>query len=474
MKSKFYLLTAAAIALITSQPTIATTPSPAPLPNELSDLAASKDKLAWEIVEDLTTQVGPRLAGTDAEIIARSWAVTKLKNMGFANVHVEPYTMQTWVRGEETADVYNNYGKPQKLLVTALGHSGSTGPKGLEGQITYFKTLAELESWPATGNEGRVAFVSHQMKAAQDGSGYGPFGQARRIGPNIAAKKGFAAIIIRSIGTDNHRVPHTGVTKFDDGVKPIPAGALSIPDAENLERMLGNAGPVTSRKIGLKLTPKFIGETQSGNVIAEVPGLMPELPPIIIACHLDSWDLGTGAIDDAAGCGIITAAAKHLLETGRRQRTIRILWAGAEEVGGFGGTAYAKVHSAEKHALAMESDFGADRVWRVDFKLPENANGLKQQIANQLALIGIQSGRTEAGGGTDVEPIIEAQNLSVIDLMQDGTHYFDLHHTADDTLDKIDPATLRQNVQAWTAVLGLVADYGGDLTITQSVGEKKP
>jgi carboxypeptidase Q len=472
MKQIIYPLATASIALGFSQQSIATPPSPAPLPNEKAVWAASQDKLAWEIVEGLTTQVGPRLAGTEAEMIARSWAVTKLKSMGFANVHVEPYTMQTWVRGEETAEVFNSYGKPQKMMVTALGHSGSTGPEGLEGQITYFKTLAELENWPAVGNEGRIAFVSHQMKAAQDGSGYGPFGQARRIGPNIAAKKGFAAIVIRSIGTDSHRMPHTGVTKFDDGVKPIPAAALSIPDAENLERMIGNTGPLTSRKISLKLTPKFIGETQSGNVIAEVPGSKPELPPIIIACHLDSWDLGAGAIDDGAGCAIITAAAKHLLETGGRQRTIRILWAGAEEVGGFGGKAYAKAHKAEPHGLAMESDFGADRVWRVDFKLPESANDLKQQIGNQLALMGIQSGRTEAGGGTDVEPIIEAQHLSVIDLQQDGMHYFDLHHTADDTLDKIDPAMLRQNVQAWTTVLGIVSDFGGSLMFDPKEKEK--
>jgi carboxypeptidase Q len=297
----------------------------------------------------------------------------------------------------------------------------------------------------------------------------------RRIGPNIAAKKGAVAIIIRSIGTDNHRMPHTGNTNFELGVAPIPAAALSIPDAENLERMIDMGSPV---RIKLNITPQIVGVTQSGNVIAEVPGTNPALPPIIVACHLDSWDLGTGAIDDAAGCGIITAAAKHIeyagQYAGRRQRTIRILWAGAEEVGGFGGAAYSKAHANEPHALAMESDFGADRVWRVDFKFPDSAKELKTRITDRLASLGIQTGKGAAGGGTDVEPLIESQHLSVIDLQQDGTRYFDLHHTADDTLDKIDPEQLRQNVLAWTTVLALVADYSGDLSIAPKIEEKKP
>jgi Zn-dependent M28 family amino/carboxypeptidase len=309
---------------------------------------------------------------------------------------------------------------------------------------------------------GKIAFVSHSMRPTQDGSSYGAFGPARFSGPNIAAKKGAAAIVIRSIGTDRaHRNPHTGNTNFEAGVTPIPAGALSIPDADNLVRMVERGKPV---KLRLLLTPQNIGIQKSGNVVAELPGSNPALPPIVIACHLDSWDLGTGAIDDAAGCGIITAAASAIKGM-KRQRTIRLLWTGAEEVGIWGGKAYAEANKAVPHALAMESDFGADRVWRVDFKLPETAKALSDRIAARLALLGISRGRDQASGGADVGAIIAAQNLAIIDLQQDGSRYFDLHHTPDDTLSMIDKAQLRQNVAAWTAVLAEVTNYEGELAL---------
>jgi Zn-dependent M28 family amino/carboxypeptidase len=298
------------------------------------------------------------------------------------------------------------------------------------------------------------------MKATQDGSSYGAFGPARFVGPNIAAKKGAAAIVIRSIGTDYHRNPHTGNTNFDPGVTPIPAGALSIPDAENLERMIARGKPV---RLKLKLTPKNVGMQTSGNVLAEVKGSNPDLPMIVIACHLDSWDLGTGAIDDAAGCGIIGAAAKHLQSMGQPKRTVRLLWAGAEEVGIWGGRDYGEKHANEPHALAMESDFGAGKVWAVDFRLPESASALRGQIVSALAPLGVVPRKELAGGGADIGAIIAAQKLGIIDLQQDGTKYFDLHHTPDDTLDKIDKAELRQNVAAWVATLALVANYDGEL-----------
>jgi Zn-dependent M28 family amino/carboxypeptidase len=201
----------------------------------------------------------------------------------------------------------------------------------------------------------------------------------------------------------------------------------------------------------------------SGNVVADLPGRDPSLPPVLVACHLDSWDLGTGAIDDGAGCAIVTDAALRAQQGSQPLRTIRVLWAGSEELGGFGGEAYAKAHAQEPHALAMESDFGADRVWRVDFNFAAANKPLRDKLAAALAPMGIVVGERKAGGGTDVEPIIAAQKLAVIDLNQDGTRYFDLHHTPDDTLDKIDPAQLEQNVAAWTAVLNVVANETGPI-----------
>jgi hypothetical protein len=425
---------------------------------ELRDKALKSDDIAYDIIEGLTTEIGQRQAGTAAEARARIWSVNTLKALGFENVRVEEYQMPTWVRGEETAEITAPF--PQKLAVAALGNSGSTGAAGLDAEIVYFPTIDDLRAAPDGSLQGKIAFVSHNMKATQDGSSYGAFGPARFIGPNIAAKKGAAAIVIRSIGTDYHRNPHTGNTNFEPGVTPIPAGALSIPDAENLERMIARGKPV---RMKLKLTPQNIGMQTSGNVLAEVTGSNPKLPIIVIACHLDSWDLGTGAIDDAAGCGIIGAAAKHLMSMGQPKRTVRLQWAGAEEVGIWGGRDYGAKHANEPHALAMESDFGAGKVWAIDFRLPESANAVRSQIVSALAPLSVVPRRELAGGGADIGAIIDAQKLGIVDLQQDGTKYFDLHHTPDDTLDKIDKAELRQNVAAWVATLAYLANYEGEL-----------
>lgn len=408
---------------------------------------ALKDETAWAIVSDLTTEIGPRLPASPEEARAREWAVTRLKSLGFANVRIEPFKMQAWVRGEEKAAVVGAFAQP--LVIAALGQSGATPAQGIEAEVVYFPTIDALRAAPDGSLKGKIAFVSHAMKANQDGSGYGPFGAARRLGPGIAAAKGALAILIRSIGTDNHRMPHTGTISWPTGTKPIPAAALSVPDADNLQRIIGKGAPV---RVRLVLTPRFIGERESGNVIAEIPGSDPNAGIILLAAHLDSWDLGTGAIDDGAGVAIITSAALQLKAMSQPRHTIRLLLAGAEEVGGVGGNAYHAAHKAEAHALVMESDFGADRVWRVDFTLPESLEGVRSAIGSSLALLGIVPGSAKANGGTDISNFVK-DGVPVIDLKQDGTRYFDLHHTADDTLDKIDPAQLSQNVAAWAATL---------------------
>lgn len=419
------------------------------------DLAQTGDDPAWSITEDLTTEIGPRPAGSDREAAARRWAVDRLKAMGFANVREEAYQMPVWQRGEEDAWLTAPF-LPQKLTLAALGNSGSTGPKGLDAEVAYFASYDALVAAPDGTVKGKIVFVDNQMKAAQDGSGYGYYGRGRFSGPNVAAKKGALAIVIRSIGTDNHRIAHTGVTNFEDGVKSIPAAAISTPDADQLARQWGRANGKPLR-MKLLLTPTLLPKQASGNVIAEVPGSDPAASPVIVACHLDSWDQGTGAIDDAAGCGIITAAAKHVMSAGQPRRTIRVFWAGAEEVGGFGGQAYFDAHAKEKHAVAIESDFGADRIWRVDFKLPDSAKPLTDRIAAALAPFGVTRGKDPASGGTDIGALVGA-GTPVIDLQQDGTRYFDIHHTPDDTLDKVDPVQLRQNVVAWTATLAILAN----------------
>jgi carboxypeptidase Q len=422
--------------------------------------AALNDTVAYDIVEGLTTEVGQRLAATEAEARARVWAVAKLKALGFSNVHVEMFTMPIWTRGIETAEIISPF--PQKLTLAALGNSAATPAGGVTAQIVAFDGLEALQAADAATIRGKIVYVTHHMIATQDGSGYGYYGDVRRKGPLVASQKGAAAIIIRSIGTDVSRAPHTGVTEYGN-IAPLPAAALSIVDAEQLDRILKRGKPVVMK---LVLTPQHAPNGQSGNVIAEIPGSDPAAGLVVVGGHLDSWDQGTGAIDDGAGVAISTAAAKHILDSGMKpRRTIRVVWFGAEEPGLFGGYAYRDKHKDEPHALVSESDFGADRIWRFDTKLPAGAEGVRERLTLALAPIGVAAGTTDAHGDSDVEPLVEL-GISGVDLKQDGTRYFDLHHTPEDTLDKIDPAQLRQNVAAWTAMIAIAANAPENLLKT--------
>ena len=427
----------------------------APSLESQADAALKGDTHAWDFVEGITTEVGPRQAGTEAEARARAWATAWLTAKGFANVADEPFMMDTWVPGDiARARVTAPFA--QDLVVLPLGDSAATPAGGIEGEVVFFRTVDDLRAAPAGSLKGKIAYISHQMRPAQDGSHYGFAGPVRWVGAGIAASKGAVATVIKSVGTDHHRNPHTGGTSFPEGVAPIPAGALSLPDAENLERMFDRAGgrPITLK---LELNPRQIGQTQSGNVVGEIVGSNPSLPPVLLACHIDSWWNAPGAFDDGAGCAIIAAAALNVARSGQPLRTIRVLMAGAEEVGLHGSVAYSKAHIDEAIAVGLESDFGADRIWRFDSNFLEANPALHRRIAASVARFGVSTSREAAGGGADLN-IVRDQKGALIDLQQDGTRYFDLHHTPDDTLDKIDIAQLRQNVAVWTQVVGILAD----------------
>ncbi len=436
------------------------TPTPAPsskplyLPTVPADVAAIRDRAlkddcAWDIVEGLTTEIGQRMGGTAAEARARDWAVAKLKSLGFSNVRVERFAMPVWTRGPESAEILAPF--PQKLVLTAFGNSASTPAEGITGEVVGFDTLADLMAAPDSAVRGKIVFISHAMPRTQDGSGYGFFGGPRRQGPSIASRKGALAVVVRSIGTDHHRNPHAGGQQFEEDVKPIPAAALAIPDAEQLQRILKRGQPVTMH---LTLVSS-VRPGESGNVIAELPGRDPKAPILLVGGHLDSWDLGTGAIDDGAGVAITTAAAKHIMDAGRPLRTIRVVWFGAEEMGLYGGMFYKDLHGKEPHYAIAESDFGADNIWKVDSKLGKAREAEARALQAALAPLGIVPGEIDKADGSDIGPMLE--DLPGVGLSQDGTHYFDIHHTPDDTLDKIDPAQLRQNVAAWTAMLATLS-----------------
>ncbi len=458
-----YVFAPVALSLASAATVASATPPPPPL-DVAADMALKDDVYAWDFVEGITTEVGPRQAGTEAEQRGRDWAVQWLKDHGFRNVVDEPYMMPTWVPGAPgSAQIVSPF--PQSFAIAPLGTSASTGPDGITAEAVMFATVADLEAAPAGSLAGKIAYVSHSMTPTQDGSQYGFAGPARWVAAGIAAGKGAIATVIKSVGTDEHRNPHTGGTTFPEGVAPTPAGAISLPDAANLERMFKRAAgkPITMK---LVLTPQDLGMTRSGNVVGEIVGRDPSLPPVLLACHLDSWWLGTGAIDDGAGCGIIAAAALHVERTGRPLRTIRVLFAGAEETGLWGSKAYSAAHIGEKIAVGLESDFGADRIWQFESNFAESNPDLHKRLAAAVAPFGVSAGRGVASGGADIN-IVRDQKGAIIDLSQDGLRYFDLHHTPDDTLDKIDPAQLRQNVAVWTTVAGILAAEAKDIQTGQ-------
>ena len=412
---------------------------------------------AMAIVTSLTTEVGPRLAGSQAEARARVWAIKTLTERGFANVRNEPFEMNAWERHEEGAEILTPY--PQPLAVTALGGSVSTKEDGLSAEVELFETLEDLKRAPAGSLSDRIAYVGHAMQRTQDGSSYGYFNEARTAGPSIAAGKGAVGYLIRSVGTDSHRFPHTGSLRYQQGVPRIPALALSNPDADQLERIAGDGKTLSVR---IKVDSSEVPAAQSGNVIAEVVGREVPEEIVVIGAHLDSWDLGTGAIDDGAGVGITMAALELIKDAGLApRRTIRLVLWGAEEVGLLGAKAYRDRYEAAlgQHVIGSESDFGGGRVWKVTADSRTNAgDALFAEIARLLAPIGIAPGSdNQPGGGPDLYPLIAA-GVPTLRLHQDGRDYFDLHHTADDTVDKLDAASLDQNVAAFAVFAWLAAD----------------
>ncbi len=421
----------------------------------IASAALDGDTIAFDFVEGITTEVGPRQAGTEAEARARDWAMAWLKQRGFENVASEPFDMETWVPGEtHKAQILTPF--PQPMVVQPLGNSASTGPEGVEAEVIEFASVAALSELPDGALDGKIAYITHQMRPSMDGSHYGFAGPVRWFGPSIAASKGAVATVIRSVGTDRSRNPHTGGTSFPQRTSPIPAGALSLADADNLERMFDRADGAPIR-MKLTLTPRLLGTTQSANVVGEIVGSNPDLPPVLLACHLDSWWNAPGAFDDGAGCGIITSAALNVAKSGQPLRTIRVLLAGAEEVGLWGSKAYSKAHIDEPIGVGLESDFGADRIWRFESNFLESNGDLHKRLSNAVARFGVANSSITASGGADIN-ISRDQGGAIIDLQQDGTRYFDLHHTPDDTLDKIDMGQLRQNVAVWTTVAGILAN----------------
>lgn len=422
---------------------------------------ALHDDTAYKVTASLTTEVGARLAGSPNDQRARDWAVAKFKELGYDKVYTEAVTYPLWERRSEHAAIVAPF--PQPLTLTALGYSAGTPKGGLTAEVVKFDTLDALKAADPAGIKGKIVYVGYRMERAKDGHGYGMGSAVRTMGAVIAQAKGAAGYLLRSAGTDAHqRAAHTGVTGFRDPAKAIPAAALTNPDADQLERVLAYGKPVTLK---LDLDCGVTGEYTGANVIGEITGRRHPDQVVAIGGHLDSWDPGTGAIDDGAGVAIAMAAGKLIRDLPQRpDRTIRVIAFANEEMGLWGGRAYADKHGAEvaKFQLGTESDFGAGKIWRMSASVKPAARDAIGQIARVLEPVGVAYDATRPGGGGSDLSQMHAKGMAALSLTQDGTKYFDWHHTPNDTLDKIDPAELAQNVAVYAAFSYMAAQADGN------------
>lgn len=419
--------------------------------------AALGERLAWRLVEELTTRIGARPAGSAADARAARWAEAQLRQAALANVRVEPMAVRVWQRGAAEAALTSPAARP--LVMATLANSVATPPDGIEADVAYYPTLAALQAEAGDGARGRIVFIDERTERTRDGSGYGRAVRTRFNGAVEAARRGALAVVIRSIGTGRERVAHTGAMGYDLQVPRIPACAVSVPDADEIADF---AAAGKALRLRLRIETHYGVEGTAHNVIAEVSGRGSLAHEIVqIGAHLDSWDLGQGALDDASGVAITSAAAALIQGAGRApRRTIRLVLFGNEENGFDGARAYGDRYGREPHQLVSESDFGCGRAWRLASRVNAAALPLVAEIAQLLAPLGVaaeQPPRNDGSPGPDAAVLMRRFRWPALQLVQDGSLYFDVHHTVHDTLDKVDAAALAQNVACWAAVAWLAA-----------------
>lgn len=410
------------------------------------------DSLAYELVASLTTEVGPRLAGSEGDRRAVAWAEAALTRLGFSNVRRMPVTVPHWERGRHSLSIVAPY--PQRLVASMLGGSVGTGEAGITAEVVRVASLDALAALPTEAVAGKIVFVDQHMPRRRDGSGYGETVPIRVAGPGISAARGALAHLIRSVGTDNERTGHTGTLRYPEGGRAIPALALSGPDADLLSRQIDLGKPV---QVHLQSTARYLADAVSYNVIGEIPGRQSD-EIVLLGAHLDSWDEGTGAHDDGAGVAIVTAAAKLIGDLpGKPRRTLRVVLFANEEFGLSGARQYLADYndSVAQHVIGMEADLGAGAVWQFGSRVADEALPIIADIHALLAPLGIERGDNEAFGGADIGPLRDA-GMPVFGIRQDASLYFDYHHTPGDTLDKIVPADIAQNTAVY-AIAALIA-----------------
>jgi carboxypeptidase Q len=419
---------------------------------------ALADDTAWQLVSSLTTEVGPRLAGSAGDKAAVAWALREMKRLGFAKVRAAEAVVPHWVRGEASFEVLAPW--PQAMPTLALGGSIGTGEQGIDAEAVMVKDLAALAALPAGAVKDKIVFFSNRMERTRDGSGYGTAVAVRASGPSAAAALGAVGVVIRSISTSDQRFPHTGGTRYTINSPRIPALAISNPDADALERQFKSGETVRLR---MKSSSRDLPQVRSANVIGEIPGTDLSDEIVILGAHLDSWDPGVGALDNGAGVAIMMGVGKLISSLDvKPRRTIRIVLFANEEFGTSGSLAYSAANEQElaKHVLGFEADFGAGPVWRLSSRVNPAQLPVVDQIYRALAPLKLERGGNEARGGADLDALGKL-GMPIIEPNLDGTNYFDVHHTANDTMAQVDPAALRQAVAAYAITVWLGARHAG-------------
>ena len=454
----FTLAWACALRCAAEEPTPTPTPSPSPYSaltlGELKklQLTALASDYAYRQVAHLTNNIGPRLTGSAQAQKAVEYVAAELTALGL-EVQLEKVTVPHWVRGEETAALVEYPGMAekttQKIVLTALGGSVATPPDGITAQVIVVRNFDELQGLEPAWVKGKIVLFDYhfdELMAAQGHSGeaYGQAVKYRADAPSAAAKMGAVAALIRSVGGAEYRLPHTGQTDYAKDVPKIPAAAVTAEDAD-LIAFLTKQAPVRMR---LLLTPQQLPDTTSYNVIGDLKGSEHPEQVVIVSGHLDSWDLGTGAIDDAAGVAVSMQAANLMKQLHLRpKRTIRVIAWMNEENGSAGAKTYAKEHEKEiaNHFAVMEIDGGAGHPLGINFGPKPETKALLEPVAKILqdSGAGILNFSADAGGA-DLGPLTK-KGVPGFSPIQDNRTYFHYHHTAADTLDKIVPRELAEN-----------------------------
>jgi carboxypeptidase Q len=426
--------------------------------------AAMSSDWAWQQLEALTDRVGPRPAGSAGQAAAIAQVAAAMRALG-AQVTLQPTKVPHWVRGEERAELTDYPGRPeglsQRLHLTALGSSAATPASGLTARVIVAHDFDDLHALGAQVRGSIVLFDSHfDQQLADNGESGVAYGQSTRYrtnGPAEAAAMGAVAALVRSAGNGAYRLPHTGVTHWHDKQAPIPAAALTTEDTDLIIRLAAR-GAVTMR---LWLSPSTLPDADSFNVIADWPGRDRPNEYVIVSGHLDSWDLGTGATDD--GVGVMGAAgALQVLQQLQlhARRSIRFIGWADEENGGHGAKTYLDSVSAaiDSQCAAIESDMGAGRALGIEAAVTTGSMATLQPVVNALAPIGATALKAQHGeAGSDIGPLQEAGVPGFAPLL-DTRHYFDFHHTAADTLDKVDPLNFRTQVATLAVLAFFLAD----------------